>query len=298
VEKEFEKFLPHSVIHKLLEDLEKAVKKGEKDIEKELQKGIKQVTRYITAIGQIAHELDYYLVRFEYAVNSLKDLALIVGNNAPPEKFFNALRDLISAKKPGESFKAMLNLMELLLISSNPLFKLAEVVLNIVKGKGLSHAFPYAVAPGDLDLWINPTKDKLKDRDIHIGTEIEEQERAFRLEMVAAIDHYCRGKFGGKELQSVLRAADDRLAIELIADLSSVLLSTVFGYVLRHPRLPSPTLPKHEWAHPFNHIRRADDGAAKMSITISRQITYPLKSGVGLVSPWFLGYQHPQQFTG
>jgi len=110
-----------------------------------------------------------------------------------------------------------------------------------------------------------------------------DEEREFRLEVIAAIDHYCHGKFGGGNGKTLLRAADDRLAIELIADISSVLFSTFFGYILRRPALPSPVLPKPEWAHPFNHIRRADDHAHKMSITFSRQVTYPLKASLGLV---------------
>lgn len=272
VVKDLQSYLvPNAFLQTLEGDLKQAVTANWSSIEANLRTGFRELTQHISLIGQFAQAFKYYGTRFNYVKNSFEDLAKILGKNPPEAALMQALERLITCKDAAGAEQALVDLMKLVVVDSNPIFRLAEAVLHSGFSGVWSNIFPCPVAPGDLNLWINPKPS------------VEAAEREFRKELVAAVDHYCRGKFGSGEAKGVLRAADDRLALQLLADFISVILSTTFGFILRRPTLPSPTLPKLAWAFPFQQAVRADDVANEVSIALSRQLGYQAKAGAGLL---------------
>jgi hypothetical protein len=245
-----------------------------------LEAGLGQLEQMITLIHLVQTEFDYIEKRFGYAANSLASLNKILDKGSAAPSLLVSLEGLVVARSGKDAMTALLGLAEYALVHANPAVGLALAVVHGGGGGVWSKLFPYSLAPGDLDAWIN--EEKHED-----GTKVEGEEREFRKELVAALDHYCRGKFGNQDFKGMLRAVDQREAIQTLVDLTSVLFSTLFGYVLRHPKLPSPTLPKLEWAHPFHGKVRHDDMAAEFAITFSRHFSYQIKSVTGLVARGF-----------
>jgi hypothetical protein len=241
----------------------------EKKLSPKLQAGLAQLVQLITLLQLIHKEYDYVERRFKYALNSFASLNQILKKGSSTPRLLENIQHLLMPRDGKDAGMALLGLAEYALVHANPVMGMAMSIVHGGGGGMWSDLFPYGLAPGDLDAWINEDK-------------VDPEEREFRKEMVAALDHYFRGKYGSKDHKGLLRAADQREAIQTLIDLTSVLFSTLFGYALRHPKLPSMSLPKLDWAHPFPGVVRHDDSAAEFAITFSRHLGYQVKAVTGL----------------
>jgi len=132
------------------------------------------------------------------------------------------------------------------------------------------------IQPGMLNGWLNAEPDYAVFDPRRSMEEIE-----FRRERVAAFDQYLRSE--SADFGKLLRSSDQRGAVEALLDVTGVVCSTLFGFVLRAPGLPSPSLPKMDFANPFAKSVRADDMGDDVAATLSRQIVQPMKSVLGVV---------------
>jgi hypothetical protein len=270
-----EAFRPDTYLGPLISDVERIVGSEWSTIESDLQKGLAEITQYAALMGQVNAALKHYERRFGYAMSSLKDLASLTGRDFPALDLLGAIKGFITSPNAGDAETALIALMKMSIVDSNPMFQMAGLVMTPGLGGVWSNIFPCALAPGQLNQWINPDPPAS-------GPPVSAEERDYRKELVAAIDHYCRGRFGGPNGGGALRGADDRLALEVLADLASVVLTTTFAYVVRHPNLPSPVIPTAEWAQRFLKLR-ADDRGNQFSLTFSRHLGYQVKAVAGLV---------------
>lgn len=143
----------------------------------------------------------------------------------------------------------------------------------------LKKLFPTWVPPGTLSRWLNGTGDFscAFDKDPQKRAE----ELAFRRRLVAALDQYFRT--GSSTFGTLLRGGDQRSGVDALLDLVSVLSSTVFGFVLRSPLVPSSGPQKAPFASYSPVVVRPDDVAGEMAATLSRHIVQPVRSMLSVV---------------
>lgn len=224
-----------------------------------------------------------YADRFAMAANSILKLVAKISPNAKLFGDFLAQVEILlfGKQRGGTTVKgeaeALGELLVHMLINMNPILGIVVRLMSRDSGNGLlQKAFPMWIQPGMLNGWINGEPDYAVYDPKHAADEL-----AFRRELVAAFDQYMRSE--SASYGKLLRGADQRGSAEALLDVTGVFCSTVFGFVLRAPGLPSPCLPKLDFANPFASKVRADDIGDDVAATLSRQIVQPMKSVLGVV---------------
>jgi hypothetical protein len=235
-----------------------------------------------------------YSNRFTIATNSLAVLVKKASSEV------NDLSTLMSSIKPvlfgsgddrskatEEAIEALADLLLYLVQNMNPV---TGVISRLLPAPGqttsvFQRLFPFWIPPGTLRQWLNAEGDfglaQFNGADSAKALQLAAEERAFRRELVAAVDRYLRTTSVG--FGTLLRSTDQRSSVEALLDLFNVLCSTFFGFVLRCPGMPSTSLTKMPFAYASPVKARSGDIGSDVAAAVSRQIVQPMKSALGVV---------------
>lgn len=242
---------------------------------------LKPLIDHLRLVGTVAaREGIGYSQRFVIVENSL---GVLLAQMNPKLKAVQDLIDGIEAVlfNGGADDKlatALEDLAVCLVVDNNPaLCVIASFITsaNDPNGGFVNRLVPIPVSPGMLSDWLSGA-----DPYEVANTSDLSDELAFRGELLAAFDRYFRTE--SATLGSLIRASDHRSTVAALSDLVQLLCSVAFGFVFRSDGLPSPSLPKLDFARAFVVSVRADDLAGDLAANLSRQLAFPLKSALGV----------------